>query len=447
MPNVSYILRSFIRDREVYELNLKQTFSENKVIIFSGLLLYVVVMLIRSWGNFSQPGLYAEDTAHYFNFYYGNIRSLGDIFQHPNGYYNIYNNLVAFLVAKADILIQPLLYQLVSIILCVLTVAAFSLSGLIRSKYILFISPFFLGLSGFNHLYYYISLTFQMYVGVLLLLVLLFWQRNSSASFNIIYFLVASLLIWSGPYSVLIVPFCLVFMLFFAGKDLVFFGLLLVALAYTFSVSDSTIMLGNLFHKEILLLWGNTLVTQVFFLGLKDSVNLEKLLLIAGTLIPLLIYLRKERFYLKIAMLFFLIIISSFAPLFLSKKYLLYQSVKECHVLIAQFFWVAFLLYSADNLILKQRRYQHLLGTGLVLTIAFFIIFHNSQKVDMYRAPILTPISNFLHSVKEAEQKGLKEKHQFVIISSNGTDNMFSAVAIVGDRSKESKEIGREDIR
>jgi hypothetical protein len=446
MKKIGSTLRSFIRDREIYDLNLKQTFSENKVVILSGLLLYIAVMLIRSWGNFSQPGLYAEDTAHYFNFYYGDIRSLGDIFQHPNGYYNIYNNLIAYLVAKADILIQPFLYQLVSIILCVLTVAAFSLSGLIRSRYILFISPFFLGLSGLNHLFYYITLTFQMYVVIVLLLVMLFWQRSPVAIFNIIFFLLTSFLIWSGPYSVMVVPFCLTFLVLFRGKDCMFACLLVVTIAYTFSVTSSTIMLGNLFKPDILLLWGQTLVTHVFFMGLKDSVNVEKLLLIGVTLIPLLIYLRKERFYLKIVLLCAVIIVSSFAPFFLSNKYLIYKSVKPCHLLIAQFFWVIFILYSADKIVLKQRRYHHLLGTGLLIVIMAFIVFDNFLNSDKYRVPIIASMPNFLHAVKEAEQMGLKGKQQVAIISTDGTSG-FKAVAVVGDNSEGSKVIRREHIR
>jgi hypothetical protein len=418
--------------------------SENKVVLGTGLLLYFIIMLARSWENFSQPGLYAEDTAHYFNFYYGNIRSLGDIFQHPNGYYNICNNLVAYLIAKTDILFQPFFYQLVSISLCVVTIAAFSLSGLIRSRYILFVSPFFLGLSGLNHLYYYITLTFQMYVVILLLLIMLFWQRSPSTIFNIVYFLLCSFLIWSGPYSVLVVPFCLTFIVLFRGKDYIFYGFLIVTLAYTFSVTNSTIMLENLFEPNTLLLWGRTLVTHVFFMGLKDSVNVEKLLLIGATIVPLLVYLRKERFYLKTALLFAVIIVSSFAPLFLSKKYLMYKSIFPCHLLIAQFFWVAFLLYSADKIILKQRRYHHLLGTGLIIVIIAFIIFDNYRNSDKYKVPILTSTPTFLHAVKEAEQMGLKEKRQ-VVISTNGT-SVFKAVAVVGDTSTGAELIGREHI-
>ncbi len=443
MKNIVSALRSFIRGREIYELNLNQMVSENKVVLVLGLVLYIIVMLARSWENFSQPGFYVEDSAHYFNFYYGNIRSLGEIFQHPNGYYNIYNNLVAYLVAKVDILFQPFFYQLVSIILCVLTIAAFSFSGLIRSRYILFVSPLVLGLSGLNHLYYYITLTFQMYVVILLLLIILLWQRSSSLVFNIFCFLLSSLFIWSGPYSVLVVPFCLTFIVLFKGKDYVLFGLLIVTLAYTFSVTNSTIMLENLFKPHVLLLWGRTLVTHVFFLGFKDSVNVEKLLLIGAILIPLFVYLRKEKLYLKTALLFGVIIVSSFAPLFLSKKYILYKSIFPCHLLFAQFFWVAFLLYSADKIILKQRRYHHSLGTGLILVITVFIVFDNYLNSDKFKLPILTSTPHFLSAVKEAEQMHLEEKRQLVIISTKGT-GPFKAVAIVGDTSEGAELIRRE---
>lgn len=437
--------RQYLRSRHIYDLNLEETLTENKGLIFTSLLLFIGVLVLRSWTNLSHPGLYAEDSIHYFNYYYGNFRTFTDIFQHPNGYYNIYNNLAAFIIAKADILLQPLLYQTVSLLLCLVTIAAFSMSGLIKSRYILFISPFFLGLTGLNHLYYYISLTFQMYVVILLLLVMLFWQRCHRLTVNILFFIIASFLIWSGPYSVLLVPFCLVFLILFKGKEYLFTALILVALAYTLSVTKSTIMLENILKPDILLLWGTTLVTKVYFLGLKSSVNAEKLILIALSLAALFWYLRRDTFFLKTSLLFGVIIVSSFAPLFLSKKYLLYQSIFPCHVLIAQFFWVGFLLYSADRIILRQERNRFVVGMAMVVAITVLIAYDNYMTSEKYRVPVLTSIPMFLQTVKEAEQQDLAAKGERVIITTNGT-GVFKAAAIVGDRSPSGKLISRQHI-
>lgn len=420
--------------RETYELHFGETWNDNRNSIIGGILLYIAIMLARSWDNFSNPGLYAEDSVHYFNFYYGNSRSFADILQHPNGYYNIYNNLIAWLVAKADILYQPLLYQCASILLSVLTIITFTCSGLIKSRHMLLASPLLLGLSGMNHLYYYISLTFQMYVVILLLLVMLFWGEKLSPFFTVSYFLLASFLIWSGPYSVLLVPFSFCFIVLFKGRTALLTGLLIITLAYTVSVTKSTIMLENLFSPFILELWGKTLVTEVYFMGFKNSVNPEKLLLIAFTLASLLIYLRKERFYLKVSLLFAVLIVSSLAPLFLSQKYLLYQRIFPCHLLIAQFFWLAFILYSLDKILLRLRRFRDGAGIVLVMAIAAFIVIDNVTHSDKYKVPILPAFNKFIQTVKKAEQMDLEQQGKRMIISTNGT-GPFKAVADIGDKS------------
>lgn len=300
--------------RSRYTLSEQIEQLEHLKYLFAGIFVYIAVVVIRSWDNFSTPGLYAEDSIHYFNLFYGNNRSVLDVFQHPNGYYNIYNNLVAFLTAKANIIYQPFFYQLACITLSIITVCAFSFSGLLSQKKLLFASPLLLGLSGLNHLYYYISLTFQMYAVVLLLLTLLLYRRITSTYGNVFLFFLLSFLIWSGPYSVLVVPFCLCFIVLFKGRTALFSVLIAVTLGYTFSVTKSTIMLENLFNINILLLWGKTLITDVYFMGFKDSVNPEKILLVLSSLSLLFYFLRRDSFFLKTSILFLVIIVASFAP-------------------------------------------------------------------------------------------------------------------------------------
>ena len=299
----------FLKNRDTYTLPTEEAVATRSA-IFPGLIIFTGIMLLRSWNNFSQPGLYAEDSIHYFNYYYGNVRAFTDILQHPNGYYNLFNNLVAYLTAKADVGLAPLIYQSVCIVLSFLTIAAFSFSGLVTNRYLLFISPLLLGLSGLNHIYYYISLTFQMYVVVLLLLILMLRRIKSSAPVEVMLFILMSFLIWSGPYSVLAVPLALAFIVFFRDRTITCIGLLLVTAAYTLSVTKSTIMLENIFKPEILRLWGSTLMTDVFFMGFKNSVNIEKLILIAVTFITVFIILRRDRLFLKTAMLFLIIIVA-----------------------------------------------------------------------------------------------------------------------------------------
>ena len=89
------------------------------------------------------------------------------------------------------------------------------ITGIFKNKYIIFIAPFLLGLSGLNHIFYYVTLTYQIYILVILLLTLLFWEPIKNNVLNFLFFLLLSLLIWSGPYSVLTVPAAGCLILFF----------------------------------------------------------------------------------------------------------------------------------------------------------------------------------------------------------------------------------------
>ncbi len=436
-------LSTLLSWREEYHRDLNSFFSGKKFFIFAGLAAYILIMLVRSWDNFSAPGLYVEDATHYFNLFYGGHHPLGSIFQHPNGYYNIYNNFIAFLAARADILLQPRIYQSVAIMLCVLTVAAVSFSGLFQNRFVLLIAPLLLGLSGLNHIYYYITLTFQMYMVVLLLLVLLLWRWKLPFIVNLFFFVLLALLIWSGPYSVLTVPFCLTSLFFFKGRTWTNLGIIAVTVSYALSVEKSTIMLGNMFNTEILTLWFQTLITKVFFMEMKDSVNTEKIILLLVIFLPLFFILRKEKLYLKTTALLFVIIVSSFAPLFLSKKYLLYQTIYPCHIVIAQFFYLVFILYSADHILRKFSNYEIQIGSLFMLSVFAFILLDNIEHQEKYRTPIMESIPAFLKAVKKAESTGLSDRHQHVVIITDGIKKAFRPVAVVGDRSKGSKRVDK----
>lgn len=435
------IFTTLLNNRDTYRLPAEEATRPHRA-MHLGLVLFATILLLRSWTNFSQPGLYAEDSIHYFNFFYGDVRGLAGILQHPNGYYNLFNNLVAWLVAKADVTYVPLIYQSVCIGLSFLTIAAFSFSGLVTSRYMLCIAPLLLGLSGMNHLYYYVSLTFQMYVVVLLLLILMLRRTAASRPVEALLFVLMAFLVWSGPYSVLAVPLTLAFMFFFRDRTVTCIGLLLVTVAYTLSVTKSTIMLENLFRPEILRLWGTTLVTDVFFMGFKDSVNLEKLLLVAATFLAVLLLLRKDRFYLKTAALLLVVIVASLAPLLLSKKILLYQKILPCHLLIAQFFWLALILFTADRLLRLWPQRERLYGSLLVILAASFIYVDNVRHPEKRLAAIQEAMPRFLAKVKEVEQMNLAPEGQRMIISTKGTGS-FKAAAVIGDRSKSGKLIGR----
>ena len=278
-------------------------------------------------------------------------------------------------------------------------------------RYILFIAPFLLGLSGLNHIFYYITLTYQIYVFVILLICLLFWEPLKTNRANILLFALLSLLVWSGPYSVLVAPFSLCFILFFRGKTAFLTALTVVVVLYTLSVSNNMILLRNLWKPAIHEVWLGTLVGKVFFMGMGGAFTVKKLMLCLGFFLGLLAIFRRDSFYLKIACLLLVLINSSLAALFLSKKYMISLRVLPCYLVIAQFFWLFFLLFTADRLLALRKGLYH---GGLVVALLAVLFIYRDDTLHPYKwsFPTMPKLAEFLQLVHDSEQLDLAGQHK-----------------------------------
>ncbi len=411
MKNVSAWLVELFRTREIYTLEWRSFWQDNRRLLLAGFLCLTVAVVARSWPNYTTPGLYVEDNSHYFNYFYGNTRGLEGIFHTPNGYHNILNNLLAFLIAGLDVRLQPTAYLALATAFALMAAMALPCTGLLRNKYILVAAPLLLGLSGLNHIFYYITLTYQIYVVVILLLCLLFWEPLKSLRANIMLFAVLALLIWSGPYSVLVAPFSLCFMLFFRGKSALLAALTVVVILYTLSVSNNMILLRNLWKPAIHEVWLGTLVDKVFFMGMAGGFSIKKLMCCLVFFLGLLAIFRKDRFYLKIACLLLVLINSSLAALFLSKKYMISLRVLPCYLVIAQFFWLFFLLFTADRMLSLRRGFYHG-GLVFALLAMLFISRDNTLHPDKGFSPAMPKLAEFLQLVHDSEQLDLESRHK-----------------------------------
>lgn len=398
----------FFQGREVYTLHRQSLWRENRWLIFASFVCCLGVIVWRSWPNYALPGLYVEDNSHYFNYFYGNTREFSAILHAPNGYHNILNNLLAFFIAKIDVRLQPTMYLALATVFAVITVMVVPCTGLLKNRYLLFIAPFLLGLSGLNHLFYYITLTYQIYVLVILLICLLFWEPLKTRRANIMLFAMLSLLIWSGPYSVLIVPFSLCFILFFKGKTRLLAALTIIAILYTLSVSENMILLRNLWKPEIHQVWIETLVAKVFFMEMRGPFGPRKLILSILFLVGIVVIFRRDPFYLKIACILLVLINSSLAALFLSKKYMISLRILPCYLVIAQFFWLIFLLFTADRLLSIRKGFYHG-GLVVAVLVLLFIYRDNSLHPAKRSAPIMPQLPEFLQLVYDTEKLDLVE--------------------------------------
>ncbi len=434
-------LTSYWRNRPFFHLDRQRFLAERKWEIWLGCLLYIVVLIIRSWENFSHPGLYVEDATYYFKLNYGELFRFENIFRNPNGYFNIFNNFAAQLIAQFDVRLQPLLYQTVASTLSVTTICLFARSGLVRNRYLLIITPLLLGLSGLNHLFYYVTITFQMYLLVLTLILVLLWDHQHSRAMAVVHFLLIPLLVFSGPYSVLAVPFCILFVFFLRGKSWLMGWTILVCLVFlgtTTGSTGSTLELHNVTYHFFQKLWFDTIIEQVFMMGLHDHANSDKLLLFSLLIGISLFIIRSDRVHLRILLLLLVVIILTPAPLLLSNKYLLYQAVFPCHVLTAQFCWLLFVLIILDRILLKlKQQARPLFAAVCSMLLVSFIIVDNRAHTDKHSYEVLYNTKNFLEKIKEVEALELKKQNKFAVITAEG-NHIFNPNIVVGSKSPDA---------
>jgi hypothetical protein len=409
--------------RDTYTLDQNSFWKNNRMLLLTSLLIFVAVLLWRSWPNFCHPALYKEDATHYFSFFYGGKKGISALLHNPNYYHVILTNFIASLVAKIDVRWQPTFYLWIATTLAIVAVMTIPCSGLLKNKYLIFIAPFLLGLSGLNHLYYYTTLAYQIFTLVLIFIGALFWQPLQGNTKNILLFILLSLLIWSGPYSVLVVPFSLCFILLFRGKTRLLLLLSVVAILYTLAVRAHTITLHRIFDPVILKIWFNALITKVFLMGLRSArFNPEKIWLVAAFFLGIFAILRKDRFYLKIAFILLVLINGCLAELFLSKKYLSAMIIRPCYLVTAQFLWLTFLLFTTDRILAKSKKLYH--GGLLVCVLVVSFIYYDNLRIPAKRSvPLMTTLPAYLDKIYAAEQQILKDKNRGMIIQFSHMDS------------------------
>ena len=434
----------FLQERPVYTLGRKQFIEKNNTLLWLGAGIFVVVLLFRSWDNFSHPAFYVEDASYYFKINYDAGFEFKNIFRNPNGYFNIFNNFIAQLISKLDIRIQARAYLAVAFTLSVLTVILFGRSGLIKNKYLILVTPLAIGLSGLNHIHYYTTITFQMYLLVISLFLLLLWEKQTSFLNNLLIFLLIPILVWSGPYSVLSVPFAILFMCLFRGKNLIMLWTIIATIAYTLMTTGavgSGIIPQNLFSEFYQNLWFETVVTDVFFMGLRGNANIEKVLLLLALIGPALYVIRHDTIHVRILVLLMVVIICTPAPLILTNKHKLYGDVFPCHLLTAHVSWILFVLILVDRVITKiAAQYQSSAGFAALALVVLFVATDNVKNERKGRHIILHNVPEFLQTIKEYEQSDLKEKNQNVLVIAEGV-GIFDPTVIVGSRKKDAVRI------
>lgn len=386
----------------------------------AGVCLLVVCVLLRFWQTLSHAGLYVEDGL-LFNHYYGHQRPLADIFTSHIGqrYLTVTADFLAWFFAWFDVQWQPWLYQWTGFAIAVCSASLPSFSGLISNRWLLLLAPLFFGMLGLNHLYYYNTLMYVMYTGVLLLLTLLICPPPTTRlafGFQAVLMLI---LPWSGPYSAFALPATMI--LFFCtdnrSKRVLHLLAFCSTLIYCLMVTGSNLRLERVQKLWIVEQFFNTVFEKIILFNLFPSPALEY------GLIPLLflglvgVLLRRETDYLQIALVMMMYLFGTIALFFLSIKFAQYQHPSACHLVTASFFWIAFLIITGERIL---RHFQ----AGKVWSFCYCLALLSLLAVPMFTSakewmPTTKPVmQGFLDTVSYYEQQGLVEKKMSVCLFS-----------------------------
>jgi len=438
-------LKTWSNSRKTLGTSLSSKKVRQKLIVFS-IAIFVITLLFRSWESLVYPGLYVEDTIDNFNRYYGGKQPFTTILQRPHGYYTILNNIIAWFSAKLSVTWQPYAYQLYSVFLSVLTSICLLFSNLFLAPITILILPLVLGLSGMNHINYYVTLTYQMYVGVVFLICLMFLKIPQSRLGFTAMIMVCLLLTWSGPYSVVVVPVAYLFLVLLneSRKNTLMVWIILGTLSYT-STAQNLVQLNNVFDLTILLKMVKIFIEKVLFLDLLESVHPVLILFLAIALLCCIWFLRNELSYIRHTVIFWSIIFLALTPLFLSIKLLYYSDPFPCHIFISQFFWLAWLLFTSDKIIRKKTTYN-LFAFLLPTFLIFITVTDNIQhRYKRYCQP-MPDLPAFLSAVSDVENLRLENQDQFVILSYKKGIGIFKPTVRVGSRKMSAERIGKEEI-
>jgi len=384
----------------------------------AGVALLVICLLFRSWTTFSQPGLHVEDAV-LFSYYYGHGRPLTDIFASHIGqqYLTLTADFFAWLYAWADVHWQPWLYQWTGFVVAVSSVATVSFSGLVRNRMLLLVCPVFLGLTGLNHIYYYNTLIYVMYTGVLMLLVLLLYPPPKTVRACVFQAVLLIVLPWSGPYSVLVLP--AVPFLFFCTNNRTKRALLVIAavstLIYFLTVSENTVRIAYLLRPWIIVRYLQTVFDKIFFFDFVQHLPMWYGYGVLLVMIGVLWFLRRDQEYLHKALVMLGFLFTSLLLFFLSVKFVLYRTTSDCHRLVASFFYAIFLVVTADRLFVP-RFLGHsgpLVCAGLLLILVFFD--NRSHREKGWVRPV-PEIAEYIQTIHFYEQQGLVAKHQAICL-------------------------------
>ncbi|XOF32573.1 MAG: hypothetical protein ACL93V_11120 [Candidatus Electrothrix sp. YB6] len=419
----------------------------------AGCLLFIAANILRSWAAVSSIGFHMEDSM-LFSRYYGNVVPITDVgrtlFGQP--YKMLITNLTAWLFAHFDVRIQPYLYLGTGFLWGTCAACCFFASGLIRSRTVLLVGPLLMGLVGLNHIYYYTTLVFIMYTCLAVLLALFFYPAPKSVFSTLLFIIACLCLPWAGPYSVVVLPASLLFLVLFRHEldRKKQWPLVLAAgssFIYYLSVQGGTSNIMGITNKKIVTAYFASLLDRIIFFDLFKSVSPWYWLVFLAVVGGSFFLFRKDAVFIKHSLVMLAIIFGSYALFYLSSKYPMYNFPKPCHIFLSLFFWCIYLLYFADHLfqVYGEKKQAAVL---FCLLVCLLIIVDN--KNFPYKRKIRYPLPDtgaFIAAIHTMEQRGFEEKNQYVILRQYSFPyRLFRPWVQVGSRRPDAQQLLRSDL-
>ena len=417
--------------------------TEERRIIFlwaaAGVVILVVLNLARSWQTLKMPGLFMEDSL-LFSYYFGHSQKLSAIFSSHVGqnYLTVPADFFAWLFSWLDVRVQPYAYQWLGWCGAVAAASCIFFSGLVRSRVVLLLGPSVLGLIGLNHIYYYNTLIYTMYTGVLVLFCLLLYPPPRTWCGTVLMAFLFIVLPWSGPYSVLMLPAGALHLLLVRNRRKTIMVLMSICstVLYFSTVTSHTANLRQLKYW-VAKRYCQVLVEKIFFLHM-----FHKVALYWGVVTLLLVILswflfRRDRQYAKNVLLIFLLIFSSLALFFLSVKFPMYLKTSNCHRVIAVFFWLFFLLYVFDRICLLYRPQKF----AVSIFVVFFIVIIVSGNLKYPKYGWVKPVvgvNEFVAALSFYNQANLGAENEYIVLFLPSHQWMHPEVRI-GSRRKDAR--------
>ena len=447
---LAWIFLDLFRKPSGIETECRLSRQKNRKWMFVGSMLLLALAAARSWANFMHPGLYVEDSLHYFNVYFGADQPLSEIFRKPNHYLVLGTNFIAWAVAKLDVMWQPYVYLGFAILFAWISASMIVFSGLFKNRYVILLAPALLGLVGFNHLYYWVTLTYQIFNAVILLLALMYFPTPETGMRKAGWMIAATILIWSGPYSVLVLPLALVMLAFrmYPEKRYLLIYVIVCVLFYYATLNGGTTDIFALFRNNVRQVhFASVLFEQVWFMGWFGDLTVGKVVLWLFAMTSVFYFMRKDVDYLRVSLSLLMISVVNLAIYFMSSKYMTIDYWPN-HVFISQYFWLVFILYTFDR---ASTRFQLNRLWSVMFLVAFAIIIYadNAANPEKRYKAIQTHIPDYLGTVSHYESLDgqLQRDNKKLVIEAPAYDFIVGPKVVIGSKRADARLVGNKELK